>query len=135
MIVTFDTNVLLYAADRRDPRKQGIAVRTLRSSPDAVLLWQAAAEFVASSRKLAAAGMTMVHAWDLLAHYIAGFRLVVPTPSVLEHARVLHVEQQWSFWDAMMLGACLDAGVTRLYSEDLPGRAPPQPLKIVNPFV
>jgi len=38
VIVTFDTNVLLYAADRRDLRKQGITKQTLRSFPDAVLL-------------------------------------------------------------------------------------------------
>jgi len=30
--------------------------------------------------------------------------------------------------------ACLEAGVTQFYSEDLPGRAPPQPLEIINPF-
>jgi predicted nucleic acid-binding protein len=36
--------------------------------------------------------------------------------------------------DAPITAACLDAGVTRLYSEDLPGRKPPQPLEILNPF-
>ena len=134
MIVTFDTNILLYAADGRDRRKQAIAAGAMRSFPDAVLLWQVSAEFIASSRKLAACGMTMVAAWDLLAHYLATFRLVIPTSSVLERARSLHIEQQWSFWDAMIVGACLDAGVTRLYSEDLPGRQPPAPLEIINPF-
>ena len=134
MIVTFDTNVLLYAADRRDLRKQGIAKQTLRSFPDAVLLWQVAAEFIASSRKLAANGMTIVAAWELLTHYLETFRLVLPTPPVLDHAQRLHAEQQWSFWDAMIVAACLDAGVTRLYSEDLPGRPPPPPLEIINPF-
>ena len=31
--------------------------------------------------------------------------------------------------------ACLECGVTRLYSEDLPGRAVRGPLEIVNPFL
>jgi len=53
---------------------------------------------------------------------------------VLERARSLHGEQQWPFWDAMIAAACLDAGVTRLYSEDLPGRKPPEGLEIINPF-
>jgi predicted nucleic acid-binding protein len=33
-----------------------------------------------------------------------------------------------------IVGACLEAGVTRLYSEDLPGGRPPAPLEIINPF-
>jgi predicted nucleic acid-binding protein len=63
--------------------------------------------------------------------------LVLPTKTVLEQARALHTEQQWSFWDALIVAACLDAGVTRLYTEDTPGRSTfggPKPLEIVNPF-
>jgi len=134
VIVTFDTNVLLYAADRRDLRKQEIAKQTLRSFPDAVLIWQVAAEFIASSRKLSGHGMTKAAAWDFLAQYLDTYRLDIPTLHVLKSARTLHVEQQYSFWDAMLVAASLDAGVTRLYSEDLPGRQPPPPLEIINPF-
>lgn len=32
------------------------------------------------------------------------------------------------------VGVFLEAGVTRLYSEDLPSRRPPPPLEIINPF-
>ncbi|NOS99876.1 MAG: nucleic-acid-binding protein, contains PIN domain protein [Phycisphaerales bacterium] len=134
MIVTFDTNILLYAADARDARKQSIATQVLHGAPDGVLLWQAAAEFVASSRKLAAHGLAPVQAWNLLAQFVETYGLIVPSPTVLQRARVLHVEQQWSFWDAMLVGACLEAGVTRLYTEDLPGRPPPGDLEIINPF-
>ena len=35
----------------------------------------------------------------------------------------------------MIVGACTECGVTRLYSEDLPGRAVRWPLEIVNPFL
>ena len=59
---------------------------------------------------------------------------MLPASSVLDRARSLHVDHQWSFWDAMIVAACLEAGVTRLYSEDLPGRKPPEGLEIVNPF-
>jgi len=34
----------------------------------------------------------------------------------------------------MIIAACLECGVTRLYSEDLPGRAI-RGLEVVNPFV
>jgi len=34
----------------------------------------------------------------------------------------------------MIAAASLEAGVTRLCSEDLPGRTPPDGLEIINPF-
>jgi len=34
----------------------------------------------------------------------------------------------------MIIGACIDCGVERLYSEDLPGRTVEAKLEIVNPF-
>jgi predicted nucleic acid-binding protein len=77
---------------------------------------------------------TTVDAWNRLADYQAVFPLVVPNAKALERARVLHAEEGWSFRDAMIVAACLECGVSRLYSEDLPGRAPPGPIEIVNPF-
>jgi predicted nucleic acid-binding protein len=34
----------------------------------------------------------------------------------------------------MLVSACIEAGVSRLYSEDLPGRTKIEGLDIVNPF-
>ena len=93
-----------------------------------------AAEFVAAARRLEVRGFTREIAWARLKNFLRVYRLVLPTPPVPDHAQRLHAEQQWSFWDAMIVGACLDAGVTRLYSEDLPGRQPPPPLEIINHF-
>jgi predicted nucleic acid-binding protein len=36
--------------------------------------------------------------------------------------------------DALIAAACIEAGVTRLYSEDLPGSQAPAGLEVVNPF-
>ena len=58
----------------------------------------------------------------------------LPAEGALDRARILHVEDGWSSWDAMIVAACLECGVTRLYSEDLPGRVVRWPLEIVNPF-
>lgn len=61
-------------------------------------------------------------------------QLVVPSPKVLNYARRLHQDQGVSFWDAMIIGACIECGVETLYSEDLPGRTVEATLQIVNPF-
>lgn len=133
-MIAFDTNVLIYACDKRDSVRQAVAIELLEQTPEGAMLWQVACEFIAASRKLRNQGLSPVEAWDHLARFLRTFRLVLPSPGVLDRARVLHVEQQWSFWDAMIVAACVDADVTRLYSEDLPGRAAPNELEIVNPF-
>ena len=102
---------------------------------DGVLLWQVACEFVAASRKLRSQGFTTVDAWDRLADYLAIFPLILPAAAALERARILHAQEGWSFWDAMIVASCLECGVTCLYSEDLPGRAVRGSLEVVNPFL
>ena len=72
-------------------------------------------------------------AWKRLTDFLALFPLVPPSSLALERARGLHLNRGWAFWDAMIVGACLEHGVTRLYSEDLPGRTMAG-IEIVNPF-
>ena len=133
-MIALDTNILLYACDRVDPQRQQIAIDLIADSTDAVLLWQVACEFVAASRKLSAQGFTASDAWNRLADFLALFPLMLPTAGVLERGKKLHAEHAVSFWDALVLAACAEAGVEILYSEDVPGIAARDALKVVNPF-
>ena len=134
-MIALDTNVLIYCCDSRDSRRQQIALDLVAGTTDGILPWQVACEFIAASRKLSEQGFTAVAAWQRLAEFLALFPLIMPTPAVLERARELHLQQRWAFWDATLVSACIESGVTRLYSEDLPGRAKIQSLEIVSPFV
>ncbi|MGP8247780.1 MAG: PIN domain-containing protein [Bryobacteraceae bacterium] len=134
-MIALDTNILIYACDKADPRRQQVALDLVSNAGDGVLLWQVACEFVAASRKLRSQGFTTVDAWDRVADYLTLFPLILPTAGAFERARILHAQDGWSFWDAMIVAACLERGVTRLYSEDLPGRSVRWPLEIVNPFL
>jgi predicted nucleic acid-binding protein len=129
-----DTNILVYACDKSEPVRQAKAMNLVSASTDGIMLWQVACEFVAASRKLNDQGFTAEHAWNRLAEYLAIFPLILPTPAVLEQARQLHLGKGVSFWDATILAACMEAGVTRFYSEDLPGQQV-ESIEIVNPFV
>lgn len=129
-----DTNVLLYACDKSDVRRHSIARKLIEQTHGSVIVWQGAAEFIAAARRLEVRGFTREIAWARLKHFLKVYQLVFPTRAILEHAQRLHVAQKWSFWDAMIVSACMEAGVTRLYSEDLPGRSPPDGIDIVNPF-
>jgi predicted nucleic acid-binding protein len=133
-MIALDTNVLIYCCDKRDPRRQQMALDLVADTTDGILPWQVAREFIAASRKLAEQGFTAAEAWQRLADFLALFPVIMPTPAVLERARALHLQQQWAFWDATLVSACIESGVTRLYSEDLPGRTKIASLEIVSPF-
>jgi predicted nucleic acid-binding protein len=134
-MIALDTNILIYACDKADPQRQRVALDLVSSAGDGVLQWQVACEFEAASGKLSSQSFTMADAWDRLADYLALFPLILPATGVFERARILPTEDGWSFWDATIVAASLECGVTRLYSEDLPGRAVRWPLEIVNPFL
>jgi predicted nucleic acid-binding protein len=53
------------------------------------------------------------------------------------YERCLQVQQRWkfSFYDALIVAAALDAGCTRLISEDLQHDQRIDRLRIENPFV
>lgn len=129
-----DTNIIIYACDSRDPARQAKARELLHGLERCVLLWQVVLEFVAVSRKLADTGFTPEAAWQQVAALRGMMPLVPPNPTMLDRAQMLHVQMRVSFWDAMIYAACLEAGVTRIYSEDLPGSAIPG-LEVINPFV
>jgi len=51
-MIALDTNILIYACDKADLKRQQIALDLVSNASDGVLLWQVACEFVAASRKL-----------------------------------------------------------------------------------
>ena len=62
------------------------------------------------------------------------FPLHAPTPKVFEISFDLHARFSLSHWDSMLLAACKEAAVTKLFSEDLDAETDYDGLTIVNPF-
>jgi predicted nucleic acid-binding protein len=133
-MIGVDTNVLIYACDQADPRRQKIALDLITSTRDGVLLWQVACEFLSASRKLNEQGFTATHAWNRLAEFRDLLPLVLPTDANLARAKELHLTRGASLWDALILAACVEAGVDTFYSEDLPGFDDFEGVRLVNPF-
>jgi len=63
------------------------------------------------------------------------FPLVLPSAPVLDRYFDLFSRFSLSHWDAMLLAACKEAGVTTLYSEDMDSGTDYDGLTIINPFV
>ena len=133
-MIAVDTNVLIYACDQADPRRQKVALDLITNGQDGVLLWQVACEFLSASRKLGRQGFTSTHAWNRLGEFRDLLPLVLPSDSNLARAKELHLTRAASLWDALILAACVEAGVETFYSEDLPGFDELDGVRIVNPF-
>jgi predicted nucleic acid-binding protein len=107
-----DTNVWLYSHDTRDPRKQGIAQQLIAAARPLALPWQVGCEFIAAGRKLAAAGFTEAQAWAALAAMRAlADVILLPVPDLWPETQALQARYSLSFWDALLVGACLRGGV------------------------
>ncbi|MCG3131167.1 MAG: hypothetical protein FLDDKLPJ_01944 [Phycisphaerae bacterium] len=130
----FDTNVLLYAHDPRNPSKQAIAAELIQRERSAVLLWQVACEYLSASRKLVPLGYRFADAQKDLDDLRLAWTLMLPTWSVVERASDLVAHYSFSFWDAMLVAAGLDAKVETLFSEDLTAYPEIDGLRLVNPF-
>lgn len=103
--------------------------------PDGVLLWQIACEFIAASRKLTDVGYTQKQAWRELDQLRELWKLIVPSVQVLLRAEQLTAMHNLSFWDSMLVGACIEGGVTRLYTEDFDASlSKATGVDIINPF-
>ena len=134
-----DTNVIVYLYDAAAPGKQARAQQLLDDlilkSQETVWMWQVAVEFLSCSRKAANKGV--IAGEQVPAEFrslLNLFSLMIPTAQVIERAFVLHERYSLSHWDSLLIAACQEAGVTRLYSEDMQHGADYDGVHIVNPF-
>jgi predicted nucleic acid-binding protein len=129
-----DTNVLIYVHDDREPAKQATADALIQALPDVVLLWQVACEYIAASRKLVAAGYNREMAWRDIRKLQRAWITKLPTWEVFLRAEALIQRYSLSSWDALLIAACLEGSVTRLYTEDFDTVVQAEGIEIVNPF-
>jgi predicted nucleic acid-binding protein len=100
-----------------------------------VVPWQAAGEFLNWLRRSEAAGR--ISAPDVESYFrntLAPFPLALPTANIFPKYFDLFSRFSLSHWDAMLLAACHEAGVTTVYSEDMDTVTDYDGLRIVNPF-
>jgi len=129
-----DTNVLIYAHDPREPGKQARAANLIEALDDGVLLWQVACEYLSASRKLEPLGYSREQAWQDMEDLRRVWTTILPSWNVLNTARGLLDRYGLSFWDSMIVAACLGGGVSQLHTENFGGHSDIDGVKIVNPF-
>jgi predicted nucleic acid-binding protein len=128
-----DTNVLVYAYDPSNPRKQRSAQDLLRRA--------LAGEIVTSTQVLAEFAATLLHrlaarpkdVTDLL-DVLGPIRLVVPDADLVRRAVEAHATYGLHFYDAMIVASADRAGCQRIWSEDLNSGQRYFSVEAANPF-
>lgn len=134
-MIAVDTNILIYCHDPRDPRKQSLAKDLMASLVDCVLLWQVSCEYLASINKFASYGFDIDQANDEIKRLRTLWTPILPTWTSYDRAIDIIQNYSVSIWDALIVAACLEAGVETLYSEDINDDYKKEGLKVINPFM
>ena len=130
-----DSNVLVYAHDDADPRKQGIAQNLIKR---AVL-----GELFLSTQTLAEFSAMLLHKFSPqfspnkvigILDALAPVRLVLPDAGIVRRAVEAHQTYGVHFYDGMIVAAAERAGCKRILSEDLNAGQQYFGITVVNPF-
>ena len=129
-----DTNILIYAADNRETRKQAMALSLIDAARgrDACLSIQALGEFyVAATRKLRvppAEAAAQVEQWTHM------FAIARPSVAAVLAAARHASAGRFSYYDALMLATAEEAGCRTMLSEDMADGAALGGIAVRNPF-
>lgn len=126
----FDTNLVLYAFSKDDPRGQ--VAETLLAA-GGTLSVQVLNEFVAVARR------KLGKSWDEVRHALDILRVFCPDPAPLTldtHKEAVNIAERYgySIFDSLIIASALQAGAGTLYSEDMRDGQSIDNLTIRNPF-
>ncbi|MGA8408646.1 MAG: PIN domain-containing protein [Candidatus Acidiferrales bacterium] len=127
----FDTNVLIDAVAKNDPRSAR-AEELLASG--GVLSVQILNEFVSVARR------KILMSWADVTEALEAFQVLCPSPlpiTIETHQAALKIAQKngYNIYDALVVAAALEAACTTLYSEDFQdGQTLEGQLTVRNPF-
>ncbi|HMO04919.1 MAG TPA: PIN domain-containing protein [Kiritimatiellia bacterium] len=133
--VFIDTNLFIYALDRRVPAKRKAAAKALRAieaEGNGVVSTQVFQEaYVAGTTKLGIAPQDMKQAIVSL----RTLEVVQVDVDLIQAAIDCSILQRLSFWDSLIIVAAEKARCTELWTEDLNHGQRIQGIRIHNPFM
>ena len=132
-----DSNVFVYAVDNASPAKQAVALRLLKQAhthQSGVISFQVVQETLHVLRRKFRVVANPPDANDFLRNVLAPLWRIQPSAALYTRALDLQERYQFSFYDALIVAAALEAGCARLLSEDLQHGQRIEGLTIKNPF-
>lgn len=132
-----DSNVFVYLFDETNERKREIASEIVESAlqaHSASISFQVVQETLNVVIHKLPTPMTAQDAGRFLGHVLGPLWRVSPSLALYRRALDLQARYRCSFYDSLIIAAALDAGCTRLYSEDLQDGQRIEGLTVENPF-
>lgn len=129
-----DTNLIVYANDRRDKAKQASALAVVRKAireGSGIISVQVLQEYANTAlTKLGQEPTVVLRQLALL----ESMRVVCPDAMMVSRAVELKSLYQISFWDASILAAAESTGCSRLLTEDLNDGQMYGSIRVMNPL-
>ena len=132
----FDSNILIYAADRSEPEKQFQARRLLNSAIEnetGTLSVQVLGEFFSVVTKRIPNPLSVEEA-EAIIERTAVLPVVELNWTLVRRAIQTHKEYGISYWDSLIVAAAEKAGCTQIISEDLNSGQSYHGITVVDPF-
>ncbi|MDO8915286.1 MAG: PIN domain-containing protein [Coriobacteriia bacterium] len=132
-----DTNVLVYAHDRADPRKQERALAVadeLASNGAGAVSTQVLAEYFDVVTRSIAAPLPRDVAAARVSDLVAAWTVLTVTPDVLALATAACVRRQWRIYDAQIWAVAKANGIDVVLTEDFADGTEFEGVRFVDPF-
>jgi predicted nucleic acid-binding protein len=123
----FDSTVFVYLLDETAPRKRARAEALVRSGIEA--------RTARISFQVVQETVTQAHASELVQRMLMPLCRELPSEALYLRTLGLQAARGYSFYDSLIIAAALEAGCTRLLSEDLQHVQVIEGLRIENPFL
>ena len=132
-----DTNVFIYQLDARDARKHEIAdgiIRRAVATGDACISFQVVQECLNAALRIATVPLDRESAGAYLDAVLTPLFRVPASLGLYHRGLELLARYSLGFYDSLIVAAALEAGCTRLWSEDMQDGLRVDRLTIRNPF-
>ncbi len=133
----FDSNVLVYLFDDVSLEKQRIAhdlIRSAIASDTGAISYQVIQETLNVITSKLNPRVPQHEAHHFLDHILVPLWRIMPSSALYERALSIQARYQFGFYDSLIVAAALDAGCTRLYTEDMQHGQQIETLTVTNPF-
>lgn len=132
-----DTNVFIYQLETTDPRKSTMAdalIRDAVATGNACISYQVVQECMNTVLRKAEVPLDTSGARAYLDHVLSPLVRVTASTHLYQRALDINYRYRYSFYDALIVAAALEAGCSRLLSEDFQDGQTIDSLTIENPF-
>lgn len=132
-----DTNLFVYQLEALDKRKGAIAERIIRhgiESRTACISFQVVQECLNTMLRKAEIPLTVEQTRNYLETALEPLFRVSASIPLYQRSLDIQARYRYGFYDSLIIAAALNAGCTRLYSEDLQHDQQIEGLTIENPF-